>query len=87
MNLNLIGDLLSQEQLHALTSLPTPVNRKRFIDLLISSHYDPVLTACLDLGFRNGFDIGHRGPVSSDLKVRNLKIFFATSRGGISGLR
>ena len=69
----MIEEQLTAEQALALTKLPTPINRQRFVELLKASSYDPFLTSFIDLGLKNGFDVGFRGLVLSNPSVKNLK--------------
>ena len=46
-----------------LESVVSPVDYRALERLLIESQYDPVETAFLVDGFKNGFDIGYRGEI------------------------
>ena len=52
----------------------TPVNAERFKELLVQFQYDPVETQFIFNGFKNGFDLGYRGPTENIQRVApNLK--------------
>lgn len=58
-----------------LDHIVTPINVDIYHDLLKESGYDPRKTDELIHGFRNGFDLGYRGPqdradLSDNLKLR-----------------
>lgn len=55
-------------------SLVTPVNVKRYAELLRESEYDPDKTKSLINGFTHGFDLGYRGPTDVRLEANNLKL-------------
>ena len=55
-----------------LINLVTPVNVHIFEALLRQSAYDPVESDFIISGFRDGFDLGYRGPEKVRYKSRNL---------------
>ena len=56
-----------------LTNIYTPVNADRLESLLNETHYDHNKTRTIVNGFRNGFDLGYRGPKKLQQKSPNLK--------------
>ena len=57
-----------------LSTVVTPVNAQVFHQLLTESNYDPAKTDYLITGFRQGFDLGYRGPKNVQLLAPNLKL-------------
>ena len=57
-----------------LDSVVTPVNIKRFKQLLDETGYDKKKSEYLIEGFTNGFDIGYRGNEKVKLQAQNLKL-------------
>ena len=65
-------DVLQFENLD-LNSIYSPVNFNELHILLKQTNYSTVETDFLISGFRNGFDLGYRGPQNVRLKSPNLK--------------
>ena len=58
---------------HDLQNLVTPVNVLALEHLLEETEYDKTKSLKLINGFKNGFDLGYRGPQDVQLKSANLK--------------
>ena len=56
-----------------LENVISPVNYSNLESLLKESAYDPVETAFLVDGFKNGFDLGYRGEDKPKIESKNLK--------------
>ena len=56
-----------------LEKIYTPVNADRLEKYLIESNYDKEETRFLISGFKNGFDLGYRGPEKIRQTANNLK--------------
>ena len=56
-----------------LQNIKTPVNYNKLHQLLTWSDYDPQKTKFLVDGFREGFDLGYRGPQEIKQTSKNLK--------------
>lgn len=56
-----------------LESLVTPINIEQYDKLLKETQYDKSKANYLVNGFRNGFDIGYRGPRDVKITARNMR--------------
>ena len=66
---DIIWPTMASSNLAAKNSLPSPVDPICLKYLLEFYGYDPILTAKLVKGFREGFSLGFYGKPNSDLKV------------------
>ena len=57
-----------------LENIVTPVDVKKFGELLQQLGYDSMKTAHLVEGFMNGFEIGYEGPTEVQIEAENLKL-------------
>ena len=55
-----------------LHNIVTPLNVQMYERLLIQSDYDPVEVKFLVDGFKNGFDIGYKGPENRRSEAKNI---------------
>ena len=56
-----------------ITNIYTPVNPDQLEQLLVQTKYNQEETTFLVEGFRNGFDLGYRGPENIQQRSKNLK--------------
>ena len=57
-----------------LTNIVTPIRIQRFTEMLKQAGYDQNKIDYLDNGFRQGFDIGYRGPTSRKSNSKNIPL-------------